>query len=147
AAQELWRPSMFRVVALCAFSMLLPAIASAAEDTNSANWVISPLTKCRRSTGSTACCANRELYGTTYCCAKHSNRFCQRAARWGGRPPTASMCQGAGCRDLQREPPAMSITMIGLDTAKSVFQLHGVGATGEAQLKRKLRRSELTPFF
>jgi transposase len=41
----------------------------------------------------------------------------------------------------------MSITMIGLDTAKSVFQLHGVGATGEAQLKRKLRRSELIPFF
>src|SRR5215213_455532 len=31
---------MFRVVALCAFSMLLPAIASAAEDTNSANWVM-----------------------------------------------------------------------------------------------------------
>ncbi len=26
----------------------------------------------------------------------------------------------------EREPPAMSITMIGLDTAKSVFQVHGV---------------------
>jgi hypothetical protein len=25
-----------------------------------------------------------------------------------------------------REPPAMSISMIGLDTAKSVFQIHGV---------------------
>src|SRR4051812_49189181 len=25
-----------------------------------------------------------------------------------------------------REPPAMSISMIGLDTAKSVFQVHGV---------------------
>src|ERR687893_434879 len=41
----------------------------------------------------------------------------------------------------------MSITMIGLDIAKSVFQLHGIDASGKAQLKRKLRRSELIPFF
>jgi transposase len=41
----------------------------------------------------------------------------------------------------------MSITMIGLDVAKSVFQLHGIDASGKAQLKRKLRRSELIPFF
>ena len=41
----------------------------------------------------------------------------------------------------------MSLTMIGLDTAKSVFQLHGIDASGKVQLKRKLRRSELIPFF
>jgi error-prone DNA polymerase len=41
----------------------------------------------------------------------------------------------------------MSLTMIGLDTAKSVFQLHGIDATGKVQLRRKLRRSELIPFF
>jgi transposase len=41
----------------------------------------------------------------------------------------------------------MSITMIGLDTAKSVFQVHGVDASGKAHLKRKLQRSELIPFF
>jgi error-prone DNA polymerase len=41
----------------------------------------------------------------------------------------------------------MSITMIGLDIAKSVFQLHGIDASGKVQLKRKLRRSELIPFF
>ena len=34
----------------------------------------------------------------------------------------------------------MSITMIGLDIAKSVFQLHAIDATGKVQLKRKLRR-------
>jgi len=34
----------------------------------------------------------------------------------------------------------MNVTMIGLDTAKSVFQVHGVDTTGRAQLKRKLRR-------
>lgn len=41
----------------------------------------------------------------------------------------------------------MSITMIGIDTAKSVFQLHGVDATGQVHLKRKLRRAELVAFF
>jgi hypothetical protein len=45
------------------------------------------------------------------------------------------------------EPPAMSITMIGLDTAKSVFQIHGVNETGEVELKRKVRRSDLIAFF
>ena len=41
----------------------------------------------------------------------------------------------------------MNVTMIGLDTAKSVFQVHGVDVTGRAQLKRKLRREEVVPFF
>ena len=41
----------------------------------------------------------------------------------------------------------MSITMIGLDTAKSVFQIHGVNKTGKVEIKRKLRRSELIAFF
>jgi len=41
----------------------------------------------------------------------------------------------------------MSISMIGLDTSKSVFQIHGVNETGKAELKRKVRRSELIAFF
>jgi transposase len=41
----------------------------------------------------------------------------------------------------------MSITMIGLDIAKPVFQLHGIDASGKMLLKRKLRRSELISFF
>jgi len=41
----------------------------------------------------------------------------------------------------------MSITMIGLDTSKSVFQIHGVDDAGKAVLKRKLRRNELIAFF
>src|SRR5690349_13717773 len=50
-------------------------------------------------------------------------------------------------KSAAREPPAMSISMIGIDTAKSTFQLHGIDATGKVQLKRKLRRDELIPFF
>jgi len=41
----------------------------------------------------------------------------------------------------------MSITMIGLDTAKSVFQVHAVDAAGQVVTRRKLRRNELTTFF
>ena len=41
----------------------------------------------------------------------------------------------------------MSISMIGIDTAKSIFHLHGVDAQGKAQLKRKLRRDELIASF
>jgi transposase len=32
--------------------------------------------------------------------------------------------------------------MIGLDTAKSVFQVHGVNKTGKTELKRKLGEHE-----
>lgn len=41
----------------------------------------------------------------------------------------------------------MSISMIGLDTAKSVFQVHAVDTVGTPEIRRKLRRSELIPFF
>ena len=41
----------------------------------------------------------------------------------------------------------MSINIIGIDTAKPVFHLHGVDADGKAQLKRRLRRCELIAFF
>ena len=37
--------------------------------------------------------------------------------------------------------------VIGLDLAKNVFQIHGVGAAGQVVLRRKLRRSEMTAFF
>lgn len=41
----------------------------------------------------------------------------------------------------------MEITTIGLDLSKSVFQIHGVDATGEAILTKRLRRKQMEPFF
>src|SRR4051812_6582449 len=41
----------------------------------------------------------------------------------------------------------MSVATIGLDLAKSVFQVHGVDATGKVVVRRKLRRCEVTRFF
>lgn len=40
----------------------------------------------------------------------------------------------------------MNTIMIGLDLAKNVFQVHGTDATGQV-FRRKLRRSEVEPFF
>jgi len=41
----------------------------------------------------------------------------------------------------------MEITTIGLDLAKSVFQVHGVDATGQVVVRRALRRAQMVPFF
>ena len=39
------------------------------------------------------------------------------------------------------------ITTLGIDLAKSVFQLHCVGADGRVLLRRQLRRSQMLEFF
>jgi transposase len=41
----------------------------------------------------------------------------------------------------------MKITTIGIDLAKSVFQVHGVDARGKAVLRKQLKRKEVRPFF
>jgi len=41
----------------------------------------------------------------------------------------------------------MQITTIGLDLAKHVFQVHGVDATGNVVVKKRLRRSQVIAFF
>lgn len=41
----------------------------------------------------------------------------------------------------------MSMVMIGLDIAESMFQIHGVGEAGKAEIKRKPQRSELISLF
>ena len=41
----------------------------------------------------------------------------------------------------------MNITTVGIDLAKSVFQVHGVDARGQVVLRRQLRREQLARFF
>src|ERR1035437_8129493 len=43
--------------------------------------------------------------------------------------------------------PRVTIITIGLDLAKHVFQVHGVDASGQVVIRKKLRRSELLEFF
>src|SRR3954468_21225009 len=66
--------------------------------------------------------------------AEISRRTCPRVDRG------SSEEQGFGCR------PSPS-GEYRLDTAKAVFQVHGVDESGRAVLKRKLRRNELVAFF
>jgi transposase len=46
-----------------------------------------------------------------------------------------------------KEPSEMNVTTIGVDLAKTVFQLHGVDARGEVVFRRKLRRSTVLDFL
>lgn len=39
------------------------------------------------------------------------------------------------------------IATIGLDIAKSVFQVHGAAADGEVLIRRRLTRARMLPFF
>ena len=41
----------------------------------------------------------------------------------------------------------MKITRIGMDIAKSMFQLHGVDSHDRAALKKKLKRAEVLAFY
>lgn len=38
-------------------------------------------------------------------------------------------------------------TTVGLDIAKSSFQLHGIAASGRPTLRKKLRRGKVLEFF
>ena len=40
-----------------------------------------------------------------------------------------------------------AITTVGLDIAKSVFQVHGVDAAGKVIIRRQLKRRHVLPFF
>jgi len=41
----------------------------------------------------------------------------------------------------------MNVTTIGIDLAKSVFQVHGVDGSGKAVIRKRLRRKQVSPFF
>jgi transposase len=46
-----------------------------------------------------------------------------------------------------KEPPMEKIIRVGMDTSKSVFQVHGVDAAERPVLRRKLARKEMIRFF
>ena len=60
-------------------------------------------------------------------------------------PPPAHECQGCGCCKASHdpeEPTRQAVTTIGLDIAKSVFQVHGIDPEGKVLIRRKLKRAE-----
>src|SRR5215210_3556656 len=65
----------------------------------------------------------------------------------GGRPPTASGCQGGGVDRPPEEASVAEASTIGLDIAKRVFQAHGADATGRVVFRKRLVRAKVLEFF
>src|SRR5260370_9226116 len=83
-------------------------------------------------------------------CYFRDNNGLLRCARNDGvdGPRTASMCQTGDVDSTRRREPSMGeISMIGLDLAKNVFQVHGVDASGAVVVRRQLRRGQVEKFF
>src|SRR3954471_20720701 len=64
-----------------------------------------------------------------------------------GRPPTALVCQSGGVEHHSREASMGQVSTIGLDLAKSIFQVHGADASGAVVFRKRLRRSQVRPFL
>src|ERR1044071_9013146 len=84
------------------------------------------------------------------CCTSNVNPH-PRCARDDGvdGPHPASVCHtGSGQTATSERGPSMEkASMIGLDIAKNVFELHGRSAAGEVVLRRSLKRSQVEKFF
>jgi transposase len=52
-----------------------------------------------------------------------------------------------GVATIREEPGMQSVTTIGLDIAKSVFQIHGIDGAGNVIIRRKLKRRYVLAFF
>jgi hypothetical protein len=64
-------------------------------------------------------------------------------------PPPPRNWHGAVANGVtrSREPVMHGVTTIGLDIAKSVFQVHGVDAAGNVLIRRQLKRRYVQTFF
>src|SRR6516165_7927996 len=59
--------------------------------------------------------------------------------------PPANRCVVGGMPE--RRATMKSVTTIGLDIAKSVFQVHGVDASGQVVIRQRLARRRVLAFF
>src|SRR5689334_2895750 len=57
-------------------------------------------------------------------------------------PQPASMCQDEVVRTHQREPSMTMVARLGIDTSKSLFQLHGVDDKEGVVLRKQVRRGQ-----
>lgn len=63
-------------------------------------------------------------------------------------PNGIAMCQDVVLKPLsKRTASVMNNTMIGVDLAKNVFQLHGASMTGQVRFRKKLSRKGLSTFM
>ena len=58
-----------------------------------------------------------------------------------------AMCQSSGDRPQIGKDSKMNDTMIGVDLAKNVFQVHGASMSGEVKFRKKLTRGQFERFM
>src|SRR3954451_12707168 len=76
-----------------------------------------------------------------------TSRSYQTPAEGTVTPPTALVCQSGGVEHHSREASMGQVSTIGLDLAKSIFQVHGADASGAVVFRKRLRRSQVRPFL
>jgi hypothetical protein len=63
-------------------------------------------------------------------------------------PGGIAMCQAGDVQSLEKGEAFMKeVTIVGIDLAKRVFQLHGAAADGAVVLRKRLSRAQLLPFL
>jgi transposase len=82
-------------------------------------------------------------------CSQIFPKFCFGNDAVDGAHSAASMCQGwlRQAQPLRGEPSMGEVSTIGLDIAKSVFQVHGVDAGGEVMIRKRVSRAKVLEFF
>ncbi len=60
---------------------------------------------------------------------------------------TALHSTGIFAGQCGEEDTMEEISVVGIDLAKSVFQVHGVDAQGQVIVRKRLSRAKLLPFF
>ena len=66
---------------------------------------------------------------------------------WWRRPLPATDCHRViVATNHMREPGHMQITMLGLDIAKNVFQVHGINSNEKIVVRKQLRRGQIVRF-
>jgi hypothetical protein len=71
----------------------------------------------------------------------------ERTARMAAYGIEMPRCEGRPAFTTLRKPVVMEISTIGLDLAKSVFQVHGADPEGNVVVRRTPRRAQVLPFF
>jgi transposase len=65
-------------------------------------------------------------------------------------PTLRHRCAKGGCVEahhIEGEPSMGEVSTIGLDIAKSVFQVHGVDADGAVVIRKRISRAKVLEFF
>jgi hypothetical protein len=72
---------------------------------------------------------------------------CNRRKLMGWMAPWRHRCAKMVVVKDHQQPSMGNITTIGLDLAKSVFQVHAVDEVGRIVLRKRLRRGQVLAFF